>query len=152
MSEVALENVPIGIDSSPSRREKGQHWVDKSIEDIADDYFASINPFAKKIILEKQKCKEHQRDWDHLDQREKDTLLDDWFMDASIKLKYELKLGITNPKPPGVDSFPRLVVQGGSKTVQYREEDHDQEGSNGTGKVRPSPDFTYITFLQLSVN
>ncbi len=133
MSEVAVENVQIGTNSSPSHREGGQHWVEKSIEDIADDYFSSVNPFAKKIIQEKKVCQERQNEWDHLNQVEKDAVLDDWFIDASLKLKYELKLGITDSKPLGEKSFPRLLIQGGTKVVEIREEVED--GSSGKGKV-----------------
>ncbi|XP_072032495.1 uncharacterized protein [Amphiura filiformis] len=133
MSEVVIKNTQNGTESSPSHRESGQHWVEKSIEDIADDYFSSVNPFAKKIILEKKQCQEHHTDWDHLNQGEKDSVLNDWFLDASLKLKYELKLGITDSKQPGEKSFPRLVVQGGTKTVQYREEE-DHSDTNGKGK------------------
>lgn len=118
---------------SPSRRggEHGKHWVEKSIEDIANDYFSSNNQIAKKIILEKKKCQEQHSDWDRLDHAQKNEVMNDWFIDGSLKLRYELKLGIIEaPKPE--KNFPRREVQGGMKMVTYRDED----GSNSKAKVR----------------
>lgn len=105
------------------------------MEELCDDYFASMNPIANKIIEEKRKCKEKNRkNWERLTQAEKDSLLDEWFIDPDLKIRYEIRLQgqLPSNKDAPPESFPRLNLQGGTKTVQYTEH---EDGSQSKGTV-----------------
>ncbi|XP_071496159.1 uncharacterized protein [Diadema antillarum] len=103
----------------------------RTMEEVCDDYFSSINPMAYKIIEEKRKCMEkNKRNWERLTQDEKDSLLDEWFIDPDLKIRYEIRLHGKLPdndnKIP--DTFPRLKVQGGTRTVQFTEHEDGGQG------------------------
>ncbi|XP_071496158.1 uncharacterized protein [Diadema antillarum] len=107
----------------------------RTMEEVCDDYFSSINPMAYKIIEEKRKCMEkNKRNWERLTQDEKDSLLDEWFIDPDLKIRYEIRLHGKLPdndnKIP--DTFPRLKVQGGTRTVQFTEHEDGGQGKETT--------------------
>ncbi|XP_071799943.1 uncharacterized protein [Asterias amurensis] len=118
------------IETQPKRSTAPIDHGGRSMEEISDDYFSKINPIGRKIISEKRKCMEsHRRDWDRLTQKERDSFLDEWFIDPTIQLRYELKLG---KKTNAVSaSFPRLKVEGGGKVVHYST-DHEDSSNKET--------------------
>ncbi|XP_041468990.1 uncharacterized protein C1orf198 homolog isoform X1 [Lytechinus variegatus] len=127
--------------------------TNQTMEEICDDYFASMNPIAYKIIEEKRKCMEkNRRNWERLTQAEKDSLLDEWFIDPDLKIRYEIRLQgqLLSNKDAPPESFPRLNIQGGTKTVQYTEhEDGSQsKGNTITWKDEFSGPFLWETKCQ----
>ena len=114
----------------------------RTMEEICDDYFASMNPIAYKIIEEKRKCMEkNKRNWERLTQDEKDSLLDEWFINPDLKIRYEIRLQGKLPnqnEATDEESFPRRKVQGGTKTVHYTEH---EDGSQSKGTVSRSKKF-----------
>lgn len=104
-----------------------------SIEELADDYFSSVNSIARKFIIEKQEKKENlNTDWNNLNQNEKDKFINDWFIDEGIRLRYEIRMQGMRSAPTTesvFETYPKLKVPCGAKTVQYPESEQTNQVS-----------------------
>ncbi|PIK62318.1 hypothetical protein BSL78_00749 [Apostichopus japonicus] len=102
-----------------------------SIEELADDYFSSVNSIARKFIIEKQEKKENlNTDWNNLNQNEKDKFINDWFIDEGIRLRYEIRMQGMRSAPTTesvFETYPKLKVPCGAKTVQYPESEQTNQ-------------------------
>ncbi|MGH0163163.1 UNVERIFIED_CONTAM: hypothetical protein FKN15_044267 [Acipenser sinensis] len=89
------------------------------MEEKKFEYFSSINPMAKKIMLERQRIREkHGSEWEKLSQSEQETAIDNWMMDPQIRARYALH----RAKREEVVCYPKLLIQTGQKIVHFGEE------------------------------
>ncbi|KAJ8045200.1 hypothetical protein HOLleu_08154 [Holothuria leucospilota] len=120
---------------------------ENSIDELADDYFSSVSSISRNIIRYKhRKLQDFDKDWNSLSQSDKDKVLNEWFLDDGIRLRYEIRLQGT--EPPGFipESYPKLKVQCGTKTVQYT--DSDQNNQVITWRDEFSGPFSWDTKCQ----
>ncbi|KAK6489716.1 hypothetical protein HHUSO_G6608 [Huso huso] len=90
------------------------------MEEKKFEYFSSINPMAKKIMLERQRIREkHGSEWEKLSQSEQETAIDNWMMDPQIRARYALH----RAEREEVVCYPKLLIQTGQKIVHFGDED-----------------------------
>lgn len=112
-----------------------ENQQENSIEELADDYFSSVSSISRNIIRYKQrKLQDFNKDWNNLSQSDKDNALNEWFFDDGIRLRYEIRLqGTESPRGFIPESYPKLKVQCGTKTVQYTDSDQNNQVSFNVG-------------------
>lgn len=78
------------------------------------DYFASINPLARKIVHETRLAKHIlNEEWGELEWKKQEEALDDFFVDRSVREKY---ISSTKDNHYAM-SFPKLYIQSGEKII-----------------------------------
>ncbi|XP_069786934.1 uncharacterized protein C1orf198 homolog [Narcine bancroftii] len=107
------------------------------------EYFSSINPMARKIMLEKQKIREkYGARWDTLDVREQDEIIDGWMVEPQIRGRYSLH------RVPRQETgcFPRLQLQTGQKIVHFGEGDitwQDEHSAPFSWETKSQMEFSF---------
>ena len=80
----------------------------------ARDYFASLNPLARKIFQEVDVLKQSKGEsWEKLTEEEQDSAIDNHFVDNAVREKYD-NYTQSDEYP---SSFPQLKVASGEKIV-----------------------------------
>lgn len=83
------------------------------------EYFSSISPMARKIMLEKQKIREkYGPRWDSLDPREQEEIIDCCMVEPQVRGRYS-RHRVSREEAA---SYPRLQLQTGQKIVHFGEE------------------------------
>uniref|UniRef100_A0A8C4RJQ1 Chromosome 1 open reading frame 198 n=1 Tax=Erpetoichthys calabaricus TaxID=27687 RepID=A0A8C4RJQ1_ERPCA len=111
------------------------------MEEKKFEYFCSINPMARKIMLEKQKIKEkYGPEWDVMSPKQQDTVIDNWMMDPMIQARYAMHR--TERVVPVC--YPKLQIQTGQKIVHFGEEDitwQDEHSAPFSWETRSQMEF-----------
>ncbi|XP_013391683.1 uncharacterized protein LOC106159827 [Lingula anatina] len=92
-----------------------------SLEEKIDSYFSSINPLARKIMLERSQVKNtYGKAWDNFSFEDQEKLIDQHFIGPEVEEKYQDYLS-PSPVPQW---FPKLKIDCGEKIII----DFDNEG------------------------
>ncbi|KAK3580873.1 hypothetical protein CHS0354_032935 [Potamilus streckersoni] len=90
------------------------------MEKVALSYFSSINPLARKILKDESDLIETiGEEWDKFTFVEKESILDDFFVDVIVRQKY----AVVEKKDSYPLSFPRLKIESGEKIIVNFESD-----------------------------
>lgn len=95
-----------------------------NMEDVAKDYFASMNHLARKVIEYNDSVKEMYRDaWDGLSWEQQEQLIDQHIIDPNIVAKYSSWKRSEEP----LNCFPVLKINSGEKVIVDFEHDDASE-------------------------
>ena len=90
------------------------------MDDTAFTYFSKINPLARKIVRDQLILRDALGDdWNNLEWRKQEELIDDFFVDISVREKFA-NVAKSDTYPV---SFPKLKVETGEKIVVDFEND-----------------------------
>ncbi|XP_072369105.1 uncharacterized protein C1orf198 homolog [Scyliorhinus torazame] len=127
-------------------REVGEAMVAAAgLEQKKFDYFASISPMARRIMLERQKIREkYGPRWERLEPREQEEIIDNWMVEPQIRSRYNLH---RDQKEETV-SYPRLQLQTGQKVVHFGEEDitwQDEHSAPFSWETKSQMEFNFAS-------
>ncbi|XP_072122089.1 uncharacterized protein C1orf198 homolog isoform X1 [Mobula birostris] len=109
------------------------------------EYFSSISPMARKIMLEKQKIRERYGPrWDSLAPREQEDIIDNWMVEPQIRSRYSLHR-VTRDE---MVCYPRLQLQTGQKVVHFGEEDitwQDEHSAPFSWETKSQMEFSFAS-------
>lgn len=84
------------------------------------EYFSSLNPLAKKVIGDVQLVEQMLgEEWEGMDWRRQEDIMDDFFVDPNTRKKYQDQRKLNEYQK----SFPKLIIQSGEKIVVEMEND-----------------------------
>ncbi|KAH0535379.1 uncharacterized protein C1orf198 homolog [Cotesia glomerata] len=117
----------------------------KGLSSIAEDYFYSLNPLAKRIGDDVRATKEaYEGLWNTLSLKEKNQAIDETIIQPEIALKYTT-LG-TDKNKEIYDCYPKLRIQTGMKYVI------DETGSTLKWRDEHSGPFSFMTQSQMNLH
>ncbi|XP_006817029.1 uncharacterized protein LOC100378318 [Saccoglossus kowalevskii] len=147
---MATMEVPLSEKKPQKTKKKGHKHATPTIEELVGNYFGSMNSMSKRIMEEQAKCRyNNRRIWNKLDQAEKDSLIDQYFVIPQLTEAYEANCGVAEPGP---DVFPKLNIVGGEREVQYTDEGSSSEAKTYKWKDEFSGPFCWETRSQLNVS
>ena len=91
-----------------------------SLHEVADNYFNSLNPIAKKIAKDIGRLKEQHGNWDQFPPAQRDQMLNEYIIDSFAK---RIFTNIDCESSTDCSSFPKLKLQTGQKIVVDSEND-----------------------------
>lgn len=107
------------------------------------EYFSSISPMARKIMLEKQKIREkYGPRWDSLDPREQEEIIDCCMVEPQVRGRYS-RHRVSREEAA---SYPRLQLQTGQKIVHFGEEDitwQDEHSAPFSWETKSQMEFSF---------
>ncbi|XP_051869156.1 uncharacterized protein C1orf198 homolog [Pristis pectinata] len=116
-----------------------------SLEQKKFEYFSSISPMARKIMLEKQKIREkYGPRWDTMEPREQEDIIDNWMVEPQIRSRYSLHR-VSREEPA---CYPRLQLQTGQKVVHFGEEDitwQDEHSAPFSWETKSQMEFSFAS-------
>ncbi|GCC31527.1 uncharacterized protein C1orf198 homolog isoform X1 [Chiloscyllium punctatum] len=109
------------------------------------EYFSSISPMARRIMLERQKIREkYGPRWDRLEPREQEEIIDNWMVDPQIRSRYNLH----RSQREETVCYPRLQLQTGQKVVHFGEEDitwQDEHSAPFSWETKSQMEFNFAS-------
>ncbi|XP_020392890.1 uncharacterized protein C1orf198 homolog [Rhincodon typus] len=109
------------------------------------EYFSSISPMARRIMLERQKIREkYGPRWDTLEPREQEEIIDNWMVDPQIRSRYNLH----RSQREETVCYPRLQLQTGQKVVHFGEEDitwQDEHSAPFSWETKSQMEFNFAS-------
>lgn len=115
-----------------------------NMEDVAKDYFASMNHLARKMIEYNESVKEMYRDaWDGLSWEQQEQLIDQHIIDPNIVAKYSSWKRSEEP----LNCFPVFKINSGEKVIVDFEHDDgwtwtDEHSAPFSWKTKSQQDLT----------
>lgn len=118
-------------------------------------YFSSLNPMARKIMLEKERIRERCGPaWERMEPQEQEQLINSSLVDPQLEARYALHRG---PEPtagePGTCSvYPTMRPLTGQKVVHFGEEDitwQDEHSAPFSWETRSQMEFSVASLPTL---
>ncbi|XP_078413541.1 uncharacterized protein C1orf198 homolog [Cetorhinus maximus] len=109
------------------------------------EYFSSISPMARRIMLERQKIREkYGPRWERLEPRQQEEIIDNWIVDPQIRSRYNLH----RSQREETVCYPRLQLQTGQKVVHFGEEDitwQDEHSAPFSWETKSQMEFNFAS-------
>uniref|UniRef100_V9L3V2 DUF4706 domain-containing protein n=1 Tax=Callorhinchus milii TaxID=7868 RepID=V9L3V2_CALMI len=123
----------------------GHESVANGLEQKKFEYFSSISPMARKIMLERQKIKErYGPQWERLEPKEQEEIIDNWLVDPQIRTRYALH----RIQREDTVCFPTLQLQTGQKVVHFGDEDitwQDEHSAPFSWETKSQMEFSLMS-------
>lgn len=88
---------------------------ERSLQETAEEYFASISPTAKRIMEERAYVRQQfEVEWDEMTYDEREDLIYDYLVSPKLQEKYSSTLKIGGD----AQSFPKLIIDSGARMVE----------------------------------
>ncbi|XP_078505200.1 uncharacterized protein C1orf198 homolog isoform X2 [Lissotriton helveticus] len=118
-------------------------------------YFSSLNPMARKIMLEKERIRERCGPaWERMEPREQEQLIDRSLVDPQLEARYALHRGpeATAGEAGTCSVYPTLRPPTGQKVVHFGEEDitwQDEHSAPFSWETRSQMEFSVASLPTL---
>uniref|UniRef100_UPI00398F3065 uncharacterized protein C1orf198 homolog isoform X2 n=1 Tax=Pristiophorus japonicus TaxID=55135 RepID=UPI00398F3065 len=119
--------------------------IGNGLEQKKFEYFSSISPMARRIMLERQKIREkYGPRWEQLEPSEQEEIIDNWMVEPQVRGRYHLH----RSSRQDTVCYPRLQLQSGQKVVHFGEEDitwQDEHSAPFSWETKSQMEFNFAS-------